>query len=229
MTDRAQLALELSPIRRWGGRRTRAGRKRSPRSGVPHARRPRFSRHTPCHVTLRVRRGVPSLRAGRVVREIERSLREACERETFRVVHYSLQCDHVHLLVEAEGPCALARGMKSIGARIARAVNRVFARRGPVLAERFHHRVLRTPREVRNALRYVLLNFRKHAIARGVLDAAWAVLDSESSARWFAGWAQAAAPPAEPPPVAAAKTWLLRVGWRWHGTIDAREVPGTRQ
>jgi REP element-mobilizing transposase RayT len=71
-------------------------------------------------VTLRLRRDVPSLRTHRLVREVERSLRVSCERGRFRVVHYSLQRDHVHLLVEAENALALGSGMQSIGARIAR-------------------------------------------------------------------------------------------------------------
>jgi REP element-mobilizing transposase RayT len=94
--------------------------------------------------------------------EVRRSLAAACERGEFRVAHYSIQRDHAHLIVEARGREALARGMKSIAARLARAVNRVFSRSGPVLDGRFHHRVLRTPREVRNALAYVLLNARRH-------------------------------------------------------------------
>jgi REP element-mobilizing transposase RayT len=190
---------------------------------VPHFRRAGFSAHTPCHVTLRVRRGTPSLRDGRVVREVERSFRIACERESFRVVQYSLQRDHVHLLVEAQGPAALARGMKSIGARLARAVHRAFHRRGPVLADRFHHRALRTPREVRNALAYVLLNVRKHSAARRGTD-----VDPASSGRWFSGWTRTVATPVDAPAVATARTWLLRVGWWRHGRIDAGETPGRR-
>jgi hypothetical protein len=42
-------------------------------------------------VTLRVRRDVPSLRGGALVREWRRSLGEASERGSFRVAHYSLQ------------------------------------------------------------------------------------------------------------------------------------------
>jgi REP element-mobilizing transposase RayT len=103
-----------------------------------------------------------SLRSPRLVREVEESFRSSCEREEFRIAHYSLQRDHVHLIIEASGAGALAAGMKSVGARVARAVNRVFWRRGPVLADRYHLRVLRSPRQVRNALAYVLLNARKH-------------------------------------------------------------------
>ena len=96
------------------------------------------------------------------MREWRRSLAEASERGSFRVAHYSLQGDHAHLIVEAQGKEALACGMKSIGARLARAVNRVSGRSGAVLDGRYHHRSLRSPREVRRALAYVLLNARRH-------------------------------------------------------------------
>jgi REP element-mobilizing transposase RayT len=163
------------------------------------------------------------------VRELERTFRAAHARSRFRLVHYSIQRDHVHLLVEADGPGALARGMMSLGARIARAVNRVFRRRGPALADRYHHRVLRTPRDVRNVLMYVLNNFRKHsARCSALLRPSGPAIDPASSGRWFAGWTRAPARHAdhEPSPVAAARCWLLRVGWMRHGPIDPHEIPG---
>ena len=187
----------------------------------------------PVHVTLRMRPGVPSLRGGGLVREWRRSLAEASERGSFRVTHYSLQGDHAHLIVEAHGKQALACGMKSIGARLARAVNRVTAHSGPVLDGRYHHRSLRSPREVRRALAYVLLNARRHlAKSRGVSRSAPAHLDGASSARWFDGWQPKAAnrlPQATgAPEVARPRTWLLRIGWRRHGLVDPSEVPGER-
>ncbi|MEN8159514.1 MAG: transposase [Myxococcota bacterium] len=216
-----------------GGPRPRAGRPPGPRPRVQHREREPIPGACPVHVTVRARRDVPSLRSRRLVRELRRSLAEACERGEFRVAHYSLQRDHAHLIVEARGKRALARGMKSVGARLARAVNRTFSRSGPVLDGRFHHRVLRTPREVRNALAYVLLNARRHfAKARGGRRPPVAV-DEASSARWFDGWQRAwlarlGAPP-EPGvarDVAPARTWLLRVGWRRRGLVDPSEVPG---
>lgn len=230
--DSARLSLELPARRTWGGRRAGAGRKPGPRPCTPRGPRRGISRHTPCHLTLRVRSGVPSLRNPRVVGEIERSLRAGCERGSFRVVQYSLQRDHVHLLVEADGARALAHGMMSIGARIARAVNRVLRRRGAVLADRFHHRVLRTPREVRNALRYVLGNARKHGAALsgagGARRAAHGAVDPASSGLWFEGWTRMPTRPAEPPPVAPGRSWLLRIGWWRHGRIDPEGTPGRR-
>ena len=140
---------------RWGGAREGAGRKAATRARVWH--------REPGLVTIRVRRDVPSLRTVRLVREVEQSLREIGKRTDFRVVHYSLQHDHVHMLVEAEGAAALSNGMKCLAARFARAVNRVFDRQGAVLDGRYHHRALGTRREVRAALAYTLLNARKHA------------------------------------------------------------------
>jgi hypothetical protein len=181
------------------------------------------------HVTLRVRAGVPSLRGGALVREWRRSLAEASERGSFRVAHYSLQGDHAHLIVEAQGKHALACGMKSIGARLARAVNRTSARSGPVLDGRYHHRSLRTPREVRRALAYVLLNARRHLARRRGVAAGRAHIDGASSARWFDGWRPGVT--AHLPgkiasrEVASPRTWLLRVGWRRHGLVDPAELP----
>jgi REP element-mobilizing transposase RayT len=182
-------------------------------------------------VTLRVRSGVPSLRGGALVREWRRSLAESSERGDFRVAHYSLQGDHAHLIVEAHGKDALSRGMKSIGARLARAVNRTAARNGPVLDGRYHHRSLRSPREVRRALAYVLLNARRHlAKQRRVVTTSRRVpLDPASSARWFDGWRRevVALPVATGShrEVARPRTWLLAAGWRRHGLIDPGELP----
>jgi hypothetical protein len=146
-------------------------------------------------------------------------------RRDFRVTHYSIQRDHVHLLLEAEDAASLSCGMKSVAARLARAVNRAFGRKGPVLDGRYHHRPLGTPREVRAALAYVLLNSRKHAGHRAWASTARARIDPGSSGRWFEGWAQAPEPAFDRPAVAPAQTWLLRTGWRRHGLIRPDEVP----
>jgi REP element-mobilizing transposase RayT len=159
------------------------------------------------------------------VKAFERSMAGACERGDFRLVHYSLQSNHVHLVVEAVDRSALARGMIAVGSRLARAVNRVFGRTGPVLADRYHARALKTPREVRNALRYVLLNGRRHARRLS----GTALLDPASSARWFDGWRSDSVDSRQATtgrPVGWARTWLLRTGWRLHGLLDPADIPG---
>jgi hypothetical protein len=107
--------------------------------------------------------------------------------------------------------------MKGLGVRVARALNRLWQRTGSVLADRYHAHVLRTPTEVRNALRYVLHNARKHG--RRVLG-----IDPLSSGRWFTGWRDRAI--AHASPLARARTWLLAKGWRRRGLLSTRDTPG---
>lgn len=227
MAKRArQLALDLRAKPRWGGAREGAGRRRGLDSGDPHLRRAPLASRFPCHVTLRVRPDVPSLRSVRLVRELERSFRLACKRGRFRLVHYSIQANHLHAIVEASGAHDLACGMKSFGSRLARAVNRVFRRKGPVLADRFHLHVLRTPREVRNAIAYVLCNARRHLAKLGRKPATVGEVDPASSGRWFDGWRGASGSAHDPPAVAVPHTWPLSLGWRRWGLVRVEEVPG---
>jgi hypothetical protein len=136
----------------------------------------------------------------------------------FRLLQFSVQADHVHAIVEADGPAAFVHGMQGLAIRVAKAVNRALRRRGPVWGDHYHSLMLTTPRQVRNALVYVLQNFRKHVRgARG--------LDACSSARWFAGWTRALEEIAGAPPVAAPRTWLARVGWLRHGRVRMDEAP----
>ena len=201
-----------------GGRRPGAGRKPTgPRAGVPHAQRPRHDARHPVHVTLRAVQGLRSLRAENVFPALRRNL-GASSRHGFRVVHYSVQGNHLHLIVEADDKQKLARGMQGLGIRLAKAVNRLLGRCGAVWSDRYHARALRTPREVRNGLVYVLLNARKHgAIGRGI--------DPCSSGTWFDGWRERIGAPACPSPVARARTWLLTVGWRRGGLVSMGEAP----
>jgi hypothetical protein len=177
---------------------------------------------------LKVRKDVPSLRSAKLVAELERSWREVRDRGRIRLVHYSIQRDHVHMIVESLGARELACGLKSIAARFARAVNRVFRRSGPVLADRCHVHVLRSLREVRNAIAYVLLNARRHLAKQGRALPLVARIDPASSGRWFSGWRTPAPPSRDPPAVSEPRTWLLTIGWRRQGLLDPAEVPGVR-
>ena len=116
--------LALSAPRRWGGQRKNAGRKAGENHGLPHGPREHFARPVPAHVTLRLLPGLISLHSVPVVREIEATFADGCERPGFRLVHYSLQGNHAHLIVEASDRVALGRGMMAIGSRLARAVKR---------------------------------------------------------------------------------------------------------
>jgi REP element-mobilizing transposase RayT len=170
------------------------------------------------HVTIRARSDVPSLRSDRVFADLGRALARS-NRCSFRLTQFSVQTDHLHLIVEADTALALTRGVHGLAVRCARAINRASHRQGAVWSHRYHARALNTPREVRLALVYVLLNFRKHLGARPGID-------PRSSGPWFDGWAHPSARPAASPSVAPSRTWLATQGWRRAGgPIDCREAP----
>ena len=177
---------------------------------------------------LRVRDGLPSLRRLGFIREIRKSFSAASERGDFRLVHYSVQSDHVHLIVEASDQDALGRGMKAINARIARAVQRVFDVCGRVLSGSYHAHLLKTPRQVYRAIAYVLMNTRKHFMQKPGRAPRQVQLDPASSARWFEGFArQLSADRTGSCEVSHPRSWLLGRGWRKHGLIDPAFVPGS--
>jgi REP element-mobilizing transposase RayT len=192
----------------WGGPRARSGRPRGTgRTSVRHRARADHRWYRPVHVTLRRAKSLPSLRSELLHAELREAVRQT-RREDFRIVQYSVQNDHVHMLVEADDSAALSAGMKSFAVRAARRLNtRVLRRRGSVWAERYHRRDLVSPRDVRNAVVYVINNHLKHH----EWDAG--LVDPCSSAPWFSGWMHGPSPPPEPSPVERARTWLLDRGW----------------
>jgi len=214
-----------------GGPRPGAGRPAGKGSEVPHLKRPVFKEAEPAHVTIRICKGISSLRVKKVIRAFRRSLREVLARDDFRLVVYSIQRNHLHLIIEATDNDAMASGMKAVASRLARVVNRVFKRSGKVVDGRYHMRALTTPREVRNALAYVLLNVRKHFSERNG-HVPPVRIDSASSGRWFDGWLWDAPTDSLGPDlreVAPPKSWLLRIGWKKIGLNEPAEVPGGKK
>ncbi|HKA91203.1 MAG TPA: transposase [Haliangiales bacterium] len=193
-------------------RKKRLGRPPKRGSGVPHLPRAVQARF-PLHVTLRMKQHVWQLRSRRCYRIIEKALFAARDRFDTRVAEFSVQHNHVHLIVETRDPRALARAVQGLSIRVAKGLNRLMGRKGGVLADRYHSRPLRTPTEVRRALVYVLGNARKHLAALGYkLPPSY--MDEYSSAAWFTGWAAPPKRPAAEPPIAPPRTWLLTTGWR---------------
>lgn len=225
--------LRLAFRATWGGKRPGAGRKRTPgeRARTPHRARPDHSPRHPVHVTLRS--AFRPLRSQHVFPTLCLAVHGATRRDPsrFRILHFSAQWDHLHLVVEAADKRALSSGVRSLAIRIARSVNRLVSRSGRFWDDRWHGRALATPRQVRTALLYVLANFRKHdrvALRRGI--------DPFSSGALFDGWRgiPAGTPLPRAGPFAALarwlavsrpRTWLARTGWRRAGLIRLDEAP----
>ena len=211
----AQQSLALPKPR--GGKRPGAGRPANgPRASEPHKTRPYLAARCPVHVTVRVVRDVAPLRTRALYRAIRWATLTAAQRdrEHFRIIHVSIQRTHVHLVVEARDRMKLARGVQSFEISAARLINRACARRGAVFPDRYHAHILQTPSEVRRAVSYVLLNWRKHHEDRRV---SWR-LDPYSTAISFPHWRELAHSPFlyRPPPryerlvTYLPRTWLLR-------------------
>jgi hypothetical protein len=169
---------------------------------------------------------LPRLRADLPFGVISNAIR-AAQRSGFRIAHFSVQRDHVHLLVEAADMRALSAGMRGLVIRLARRLNAALRRSGRLWGDRWNGRALGSPREVKNALAYLFFNARKHReLPFGI--------DGYASSVWawdcfgdpvYRDGLEALARSREPP-VAAPRTWLLRTGWRRHGLLGMRDAAG---
>jgi REP element-mobilizing transposase RayT len=225
MSGTGQLRLKLRRPRTHGGERRGAGRRpAAERAGVSHHGRDEVTSETPVHVTLRVLPHVWNLRSGRSLAAISSAVAGMKRWREFRVVHFCLQGEHLHLIVEADDHRALPEGMQGLTVRLAKALNRMMVRRGTVFADRYHAHVLRTPAEVRNALAYVLLNHRSHMLRIGE-RVEGGPLDRFSSAASFDGWVGGRVPEA-PTVTSPPRSWLLREGWKRRGLLSPNEQPG---
>jgi REP element-mobilizing transposase RayT len=231
------------------------------RAGSPHKARPELTGRDPIHVVLRVVAAIGSLRKRHMYKGLREATIAVALRElsyavigAFRIVHISIQGNHVHLLVEADSKLALSRGMQSFQISAAKHLNRAVSvrgiahgsrryrqamstrRRGSVFPDRYHQEVITTPKQARHALSYVLNNWRKHKEDRHDFARTWRV-DPYSTGALFDGWKELEHATTywplrdtyEPLVVYFPKTWLLREGWRKHGLIRTDEVPSERK
>jgi putative transposase len=204
-----------------GGIRAGAGRKKKKgRRNVEHVTRPGLGKRTPVHVTLRMRAGRASLRS-QVLRKMFERIVEQTRCEDFHVAMYSLQHDHVHLICEPADRAALSAGIRRVTIRFALRMNRLFGRRkGKSWGDRYHRHDLRTPREVRNAIVYVLQNAKKH----GDCAREASFLDPFSSAAENDVWEDVPGGPERA--CARPRFWLLAVGWKKRGgPLRTTEAP----
>jgi REP element-mobilizing transposase RayT len=225
-----------------GGKREGAGRKPAGKLALePHVPRPWVVLDTPLHVTLRIERAVGRLRGDKAYRAIRCALRTVLKHHAqFRIVHFSLQREHIHLICEAESKDGLETGMRSFEIAAAKHLNRELTpkghkrRRGRVIADRYHIDVIDSVARMRNALSYVLNNWRKHRedrVTRGLFGGR---IDPYSSGVFFLGWKErkhsdfVIPPNYEPPDLGNAHSWLLTTGYRRGKPIGVFDVPGVQ-
>jgi putative transposase len=231
------LSMTGDPAFEWGhgGLRPGAGRKRKARRpNVVHRTRPSHAQRYPSHVTVPFLKVVGNLRGDLIFNTLRRIFqtpksskkRSSATNRSFQVVQYSVQKDHLHLVIEAADREAFSSGMRSLVIRTALRMNRLLKRKsGQVIRDRYHRRDLFDAKQVRTALRYVLLNAAKHG------QVGPNALDPYSSAISFDGFCEVADEPwhrkARGDPWASPiKPWtkLLKVDWRELGLISPFEA-----
>ncbi len=210
--------LKMKGVSGWGGKRKGSGRK-SQSGMVNHMKREKIDFKKPLHMTLKLRDGLPSLRCDLMFGNLKRCLKKAKDRG-LRVIHFSLESNHLHLLIECRDNKTLSLGMKSLGASLGKAIRKFAGGKGAVFKGRYHLHILKTPTEARNGMAYVLLNRAKH----------WksiAFVDRYSSGAYFTDWrkllgrdigpilsARRGLRKAPPDYLSEAQSWLAREGWR---------------
>ena len=174
---------------------------------------------------MKLRRGLQSLRRGKTFQAIMRSFYKYSRREGFRLVHFSVQHDHLHLIAEADSKAGLTQAMQRLMVSLARQLNFVWQKisgkwTGRVFKERYHEHVMRNPKEVRAALLYVLKNALKHG---EVSPGRAGPLFVGAVFRWV--FQSEASGAAGEPHRKKATAWLLTDSWRDLGLIKSHEAP----
>lgn len=136
-----------------GGRRPGSGRKRLHSKGVSHRVREKVTHRTPVHINFKYKTLIKNKLSLKLLKRAIMNARS----HGLKVIHFSLQSNHVHLIIESENNDLLTRGMRSLTVTFAKGL-----RRGKVQLERYHLHVLRSISETKNAVHYVLFNKQKH-------------------------------------------------------------------
>lgn len=146
-----------------------AGRPAIHDRGIRHIARDEIRRLTPLHLTVKIEKQKAGLRNKSILKTLHTSIKKA-RQKGLKIIHYTLEYDHIHLLVESDNNETLGRGMQSFGISFSKGINKIKATKGKVFKTRYHFRKLKTPKEVKNAINYIFGNSIKHKNAISVVS-----------------------------------------------------------
>ena len=152
-----------------------AGRPAIHDKGIRHRKREEIKRARPLHLTIKLNRA--QMQNKMILKHLKHSIKRG-RLKGLRIIHFSLQNDHVHLYAESESNLILTQGMKALGVSFAKRINKHFKTKGQVYKTRFHLRVLRSASEAKNVINYILKNGVKHNRTKSFIDSysSWVVL-----------------------------------------------------
>lgn len=149
--------------------RKNAGRPAKNDRGIRHTARPFLERSTSLHLTVKIRREKADLKNKSILLLLKRAIQRG-RRKGLKIIHYSLEYDHVHMLVEAEDNTTLGVGMQAFGVSLAKGINKIKKKAGEVYKHRYHFRKITSALELKRVMSYIFNNGVKHGTAQNVLN-----------------------------------------------------------
>jgi REP element-mobilizing transposase RayT len=141
--------------------RKRAGRPAKNDPGIRHRSRMKINKPTSFHLTIKVRENKADIQSKKLLKALHHAIGRA-RLKNLKVVHYTLEYNHVHLLVETNDHRILHAGMQALGISFSKAINKLKSYKGSVYKHRYHQRRIGSARELKNVLLYIFNNGRKH-------------------------------------------------------------------
>lgn len=146
-----------------------AGRPASNDKGIRHTRRERITKQSALHFTIKVRENKADIKNKRLLKILHHAIKRA-RLKKLKVLHYSLEYNHVHLLVEARDNQIIHQGMQAFGISFAKAINKIKFLKGRVYKNRYHFRKITSLRDYKNVLLYIFRNGIKHKRTQSLFD-----------------------------------------------------------
>jgi REP element-mobilizing transposase RayT len=166
-----------------------AGRPKLPlhkRRSIAHRTRDEIPKQKPVHVTIKIRKEIlATLRNKLVFKKIARAISKARQKD-LRVIHFSVQRDHIHFLLEAHDKKHLGRAMQSLTISLAKSLKNLSGTKlKKIFKDRYHVHILRTFAEVKNTKLYILGNALKHGAIADHFDTFSSVIKATEIAWQF--------------------------------------------
>ncbi len=152
-----------------GGARKGSGRKKKLKGKQNHLARPEISGKHPLHINVKIQKNLPNLRTKKLFNIVKKAILRARLRG-FRINHFAVLKNHIHLIAEGKDKKQMGKAMQAFTLSLAKSINRTCKRKGKVFVDRYHLHILKTPLEVKNALKYVFKNAAKHYSLENIFD-----------------------------------------------------------
>lgn len=146
----------------------KAGRKAIHDPGIRHTHRPVFKKPASLHLTIKIAKEKSNLKNKEVLSILKRAILNS-RKMGLRVIHFTLEYDHIHLLIEAENNHLLGKGMQSFGVTLSKAINKLKKTSGQVYRHRYHFRKITSARQLKNVMNYIFRNGLKHGTSAGIV------------------------------------------------------------